>query len=233
MVSWSQLVLYGWSWWLHFLCGMEPPKQLRLPGQTVLCTDRVPRGNSSCWYPRNWKDYPTVPSKVCTLYITLNLILLLLYLSKKLTAVKKKKKKKLQTNVLNIFLIHEHLYASKNMFFVPLLWPSAQCSHSKTMSFLMGGETRRIMIFQGRNIKKYFKQVSSFLWQRKHKILRKRMTRAKTTIVRVKEGALRIQVKKALMSVKMGDDSCCYSLIFMYVHYCIPWKYKEESCISV
>ena len=23
-------------------------------------------------YPRNWKDYPTVPSKVCTLYITLN-----------------------------------------------------------------------------------------------------------------------------------------------------------------
>lgn len=84
------------------------------------------------------------------------------------------------------------------------------------MYFLMEGETRRIMIFQGRNIEKYFKQVSSFLWQRKHRILRKMMTRVKKTIVRGKERALRIQVKRALMSVKMGDDSCCCSLIFMY-----------------
>lgn len=42
-----------------------------------------------------------------------------LILFQKLTVVKKKKKN--YTNVLNIVLIHKHLYASKNMFCVPLL----------------------------------------------------------------------------------------------------------------
>ena len=233
MVSWNRLFLYRWSSWLHFLCGVELPKQSRLPGQTVLGTDRVPRGNSSCWRgnstPGTERIIPRFPAK--SVPSTLPWISLYSYSISEVDSSKKKKKN--YTNVLNIVLIHKHLYASKNMFCVPLLWPSAQLSHSKTMYFLMEGETRRIMMFQGRHIKKYFKQVSSFLWQRKHRISRKMMTRVKKTIVRVKERAQRTQVKKALMSVKMGEDSCCCSSVFMYVHYCVRWKYKEESCISV
>jgi hypothetical protein len=63
------------------------------------------------------------------------------------------------------------------------------------------------------NTKKHFKHFSSFLWQRKFRMLRKmRRTVKKTVAVRVKEKAARMSVTRALTNVKMGHECHCCSL---------------------